>query len=363
VAAAVAGDEARLLLVFCSDDYDVPVLLEGIRGGAPGVPLIGCSTAGEIAADGPGDQSVVVLALGGPGFSVATAWADGSDGDLRRAAEEVSACVAEVEPRANQVLLLLSDGLGGDQQEIVRGAYAVLGAQVPLVGGCAGDGLKMTGTLQFHDGEVRRGAVVAAAISSDGPIGIGVRHGWRRVGEPLLVSESESNRVHVLNGEPALDVYLSRLGAPPEAHTDAAAFTRFAMTHPLGLSRRSGEEVRYVAEADFEERSLVCIAEVPKGGLAWFMEGDEQSVLAASDEACGDAVAALGGAPPLGFVAFDCIARRGVLGDDGIVTEVQRIASHAAGAPVAGFYTYGEIARTRGVSGFHNQTLVVLALG
>jgi hypothetical protein len=33
-----------------------------------------------------------------------------------------------------------------------------------------------------------------------------------------------------------------------------------------------------------------------------------------------------------------------------------------AGAPIAGFYTYGEIARTSGVRGFHNQTLVVLAL-
>lgn len=33
------------------------------------------------------------------------------------------------------------------------------------------------------------------------------------------------------------------------------------------------------------------------------------------------------------------------------------------GAPVAGFYTYGEIARTSGTSGFHNQTLVVLAVG
>ena len=35
----------------------------------------------------------------------------------------------------------------------------------------------------------------------------------------------------------------------------------------------------------------------------------------------------------------------------------------AGGAPVAGFYTYGEIAPTSGLSGFHNQTLVVLALG
>jgi hypothetical protein len=39
------------------------------------------------------------------------------------------------------------------------------------------------------------------------------------------------------------------------------------------------------------------------------------------------------------------------------------VADHAGGAPVAGFYTYGEIARTSGITGFHNQTLVVLALG
>jgi len=121
--------------------------------------------------------------------------------------------------------------------------------------------------------------------------------------------------------------------------------------------------VRFVAEANFEDRSLGCIAEVPQGGLAWMMEGDDDSVLAATDVACNDALAALGGCPPLGLVAFDCIARRGVLGDEGIAREVDRIAAHAAGAPVAGFYTYGEIARTRGMSGFHNQTLVVLALG
>jgi hypothetical protein len=63
------------------------------------------------------------------------------------------------------------------------------------------------------------------------------------------------------------------------------------------------------------------------------------------------------------MLAFDCIARRGVLGDQGIRTEIDRLASIAAGAPVAGFYTYGEIARTRGLRGFHNQTLVVLSIG
>jgi hypothetical protein len=239
----------------------------------------------------------------------------------------------------------------------------VTGASVPLVGGCAGDDLAMKTTYQFHGREVMTDGVVAAAIASDSPFGIGVRHGWRRVGEPMLVTESANNRVFTLDERPALQVYLDRLDAPEEARTDEAAFTRFALTHPLGMSRRSGEEqVRFIGGADFADGSLSTIAEVPPGALVWSMEGDDESVLAATDGACDDALAGLDGRAPLGVIAFDCIARRGVLGEDGIKTEVEHVAERAGGAPVAGFYTYGEIARTNGVSGFHNQTLVVLSV-
>jgi hypothetical protein len=363
--AAVGGDgDARLLVVFCSDAYDLPAMLRGVDGVAPGTPLVGCSTAGEIATSGPSDAGVVVVALGGGGFHVETAVATGAAARLREAGAEVAGVLHPVPGKPHQVLLLLTDGLAGDQQEIVRGAYGVAGAGVPLVGGCAGDDLKMRATQQLYGRDVLRDAVVGAAISSDAPFGIGVHHGWRRVGEPMLVTRSGGNRVYALDDRAALDVYLERLDAPPEARTNAKAFTKFALTHPLGMSRRSAEpQVRFVAEADFEDRSLGCIAEVPQGGLAWFMEGDADSVLDATDRACGAALAGLGGAKPLGLFAFDCIARREVLGDSGIRTEIARVAEVAGGAPVAGFYTYGEIARTHGLSGFHNQTLVVLAVG
>jgi hypothetical protein len=361
VGMARRGADCRLLVVFCSPSHDLPALLGGIREGCPGTPLIGCTTAGEIATDGPGDSSVVVTALGGEGFSVATSAGRQASRDLRAAGAAAAACAETVDAREHKVLLLLTDGLAGDQQEVVRGAYSVAGAAVPLVGGCAGDDLAMTRTHQLFDGEVLEDCVVAAAITSDSPFGIGVQHGWRRVGAPFLVTASTGNRVLTLDDQPALDVYLERLDAPTVARTDAAAFTRFAMTHPLGLSRRSGDEVRFIADANFDDRSIGCIAEVPKGVLSWIMEGDDESVLSATDDACAQAVAALGGRSPLGILAFDCIARRGVLGDTGIRSEVQRIGEQLSGAPVAGFYTYGEIARTRGTGGFHNQTLVVLA--
>jgi len=363
-AAALGGADPQLLVVFCSHTLDLDALLGAINRRSGGVPLIGCSTAGEIATGGPGDAGVVVTALGGPGFSARTASAEIVGGDLRAAGAEVARCVAGCPERGGRVLLLLTDGLAGDQQEVVRGAYSVVGASTPLVGGCAGDGLEMQRTYQLHNDRVLTHSIVGVALSSEGPIGIGVRHGWRRVGEPVLVTRSANNLVYTLNDRPALEVYLEHLDPPEDVHRDPAAFTRFALRHPLGLHRRSGEaHVRFVGGADFENGSLGVIAEVPQGGLAWFMEGDEESVLAATDAACADAMAPLHGEPLLGAFAFDCIARRGILGDAGIETEVLRVAHSTGGAPVSGFYTYGEIARIRGQSGFHNQTLVVLALG
>jgi hypothetical protein len=264
----------------------------------------------------------------------------------------------------HKVLLLLSDGLSGDQQEIVRGAHGVLGAAVPLVGGCAGDDLKMSRTFQFYDDRVLTDSVVAAGIASNAPLGVGVRHGWRRIGEPMLVTSSRSNRVYTLDDRPALDVYLEQLGVTEPARPDQEGLARLALTHPFGLHRSNGEDqVRFIDGGDFAERSLSCSAEVPQGALVWIMEGDSRSVLEATDAACGDSLAALGRRPPLGMIAFDCIARRAVLGERGIRNEIGQLAAMAAGAPVAGFYTYGEIARTRGVRGFHNQTLVLLSIG
>lgn len=362
--ALLDADDAKLLLVFCSDAYDLPAVLGEIKARAGDVPLVGCTTAGEIGASGPRDASVVVAALGGDGFKVETASATGASQDLRQAGAAVARCVPDDEQLPHRVLLLLTDGLAGDQQEIVRGAYGVVGAGVPLVGGCAGDDLKMARTFQLCDDQVLTNAVVGAGIASEAPLGIGVRHGWRRVGEPMLVTASAGNRVHSLDDRPALDVYLEHLSTDAPNDDVEGWLARVALTHPLGVSRPSGEDqVRFIGGGDFADRSLSCIAEVPQGALVWIMEGDADSVLAATDAAAGDSLATLGGRPPLGMLAFDCIARRDVLGGEGIKSEVRRLADLADGAPVAGFYSYGEIARTHGMRGFHNQTLVVLSIG
>ena len=83
--ALAGGDDPRLLIVFSADRFDGAALLAGIRSSAALVPLIGCTTAGEIARSGPGEIGVVVTALGGPGFTVATRASRQASTDLRAA--------------------------------------------------------------------------------------------------------------------------------------------------------------------------------------------------------------------------------------------------------------------------------------
>jgi hypothetical protein len=219
-----------------------------------------------------------------------------------------------------------------------------------------------TRAVDVHGREVGDDAMVGILIGSDGPMGIGLRHGWRRVGDPLVVTHSANGTVKTLNDQPALPAYLNRLNAPPEAYRDAAAFHQFSRTRPIGVSRRAGDSLRDVSSIDyFDDGWLHSSGEIPEGGLIWPMEGDVESVLEAADAAACSSTAGFGSVPPLGLVAFGCVSRRTMLGPEGTRSEVDRLAK--AATPVTGIYTWGEIGRTEGVNAYHNLTMAVLALG
>ncbi|MET0134042.1 MAG: FIST N-terminal domain-containing protein [Kibdelosporangium sp.] len=363
---ALTGGDAKLVLTFFGITHDPNEVLASLRAAVPaGVPVIGCSTHGEIATGGPTDETVLVAVLGGPGIAVSTATAESVSGRQRAAGAEVAHCVADLPAQLpHRALLLLTDGRVRDQEAILRGCYGVVGASIPFVGGAAGDGWQMGHTLVIGDGKVMTDGVVAAAIASEAPLAVRVGHGWRKTGEPMIVTGGGNGRVYTLDDRPAMDVYLDRLDAPAEAYHDGRAFMDFAMSRPLGVQRRSGIVARNLStEVDIEGRSIGSGGAMDHGGLTWAMTGDESSILDATDTVCENVLADLGEREPVGLLVFSCAALRAVLGDDGIARENERIAKWARDTPFAGFYSYGEIARVRGIDGFHNQSLAVLALG
>jgi hypothetical protein len=268
--------------------------------------------------------------------------------------------------RPHRALVMICDGLTGNQHEMVRGAFSVVGAAAPLVGGCAGDDLTYVRTYQFYGGrdgvEVLSDAAIGIALGSDAPLGVGIAHGWRKQSDAMVVTNSRDGRVYELDGEPALDVLMRRLDLDESVLEDEAGFRDLVFLHPLGLSRRSGEDIRVIHGFDRDDRSLLCLADVPQGALTWLMESDHDAIVDGARESAGQALDGLDGRPAIGLLAFDCAGRRTVLGAEGVRQEIGVIGKELGGVPYGGFYTNGEIARLRGALGMHHFTLVTLAL-
>ena len=355
--------DPKLIVALIAPNFDLAAIAEQLHGTFPHTQVIGCTTSGEITPYGAAANALVLWALGGSAIEVSTGSGQGDEQGLRQAATEAAHCLDHLEHRANTILIVLSDGLCGDQMDVVRGAYDVAGIDVPLVGGCAGDNLAMRRTRQIHGRRVMSQAVVAAAVSSDRPLGIGVSHGWTPASEPMLVTGSKGNILSTLEDKPALDIYLDFFNPGDVISTDPAAFAKFAATHPIGIRRRDKIEMRHITGFNLDSRELILVAEVPQGALAFLTQGDFDSVLNAAAQSCTTALEALNGLPPVGLLMFDCVSRRAVFTEERIHEETDLIISTCGAVPMAGFYTYGEIARTKGAGGFHNQTLVTLAIG
>lgn len=355
--------DPKLIVALIAPNFDLTAIAGQLHATFPHTQVIGCTTSGEITPGGTVSNALVLWALGGSAIEVSTGSGQGDEHGLRQAATEAAHCLDHLEQRANTVLIVLSDGLCGDQMDVVRGAYDVAGIDVPLVGGCAGDYLAMRRTRQIHGRRVMSQAVVAAAVSSDRPLGIGVSHGWTPASEPMLVTGSRGNILSTLEDKPALDVYLDFFNPKDIVRTDPKAFADFAATHPIGIRRRDKIDMRHITGFNLDSRELTLVAEVPQGALAFLTEGDFDSVLNAAAQSCISAVEALNGMPPAGLLLFDCVSRRAVFTEERVHEETDLIVSSCGAIPMAGFYTYGEIARTKGAGGFHNQTLVTLAIG
>ena len=106
VRAAIAGRRPSVVIVFASSELDLAALIAEVRSAVVAdVPVVGCTTAGEMSTAGPSVGGVVVVALGGADFSVVTAVAENVDAGLREAGAKVAATVSRLEPRPYRVLV------------------------------------------------------------------------------------------------------------------------------------------------------------------------------------------------------------------------------------------------------------------
>jgi hypothetical protein len=367
VRAALAGrspSAADLVVLFSTIQYDPDQLLAGATRAAGPAQVVGCTAFGAFTADEQVPGGVVAAYLPAGDLTFGVAGVDSIGTDIYAAAKR---CTQLAQDRAggegeHSVLMMFTDGLAGDQREVVRGSYAVTGATVPLVGGAAAENQSMVKTYQFAENNVMSNGLVAVWINAPHPLGVGVEHGWYPIGEPMIVTRAAGNIVYELDGQPAADAYLSHRGSGPLARNLSggdALFAASVVDHPLGLANASGRfDARHVLDRT-DDGCLVLFGHVSEQSVVQVMAGEWGDLVQAAHRATADAVSQLD-TEPRGGLVFSCTARVAPLAGH-LAAEASAVAAAMPGAPVAGFFTYGEFARVTGSTGFHNATVAVLA--
>jgi hypothetical protein len=351
------GQDAGLVLFFPAGDIDPDTAAAEAHVAARGASVAGMTGTGSIAAD-----NLVSAGCSAIAFSSALCAGVGAveAADPRRAAREATAeALAGIGDASHGVVLLFVDSESGDQAEVVAGAYAVAGGTVPLAGGAAGGSAR----ARFADGRALADGVVAVAIGSSTPIGVGIAHGCVPRGTPSIVTRSDGATVLQLDGRPAQDVYFERLGVDG-LDLDDDEFNMLAMVHPLAEPELSGAvRPRYV-RARAGDGGLVCATSIERNAAVEICDQTPDTIVESAGAAVEDAVSQLDG-PPEAAVVFDCAGRsawfRGALAQRELESLV---GAFGESAPcLAGVYTRGEIGRVRGAKGDRNHSVVVVAFG
>ena len=354
----VLGEHARIapsvVLYFAAPGtLDDGARFAELRGFYPNAALIGCTTGGEIAEIDVHDGSVIATAIAFDATEMKFAADLTAPG--KTSFEIGTRLAAALPPHGLRNVFVLSDGTNVNGTELVAGIQHVLGREVCVTGGLAGDGANFQTTRVGLNANPEPGRVVAIGFYGDKiRIGHGSVGGWDAVGTKRIITRSSGNTLFDLDGEPALDLYKQYLGA------EAANLPASALLFPLRIHPKDQPDwslVRTVVGVDEAKKAMIFAGSMPEGQVAQVMLGNFDHLIAGAGRAAEQAII------PNAQLAIlvSCIGRKLLLGQR-IADEVEAVADVLGkGCRTTGFYSYGEIAPMEGLPycDLHNQTMTI----
>jgi hypothetical protein len=360
--AKLDGETPDVVLVFSSSRHSSRSLLASLRDASGCPSLVGSTCAGEFIAGSLGTGSVSAMAIRAPGMRFSIGLGRDFGKDMTQAVRELVAGLHGIHDYAYpfRTLLVLTDALAGQAEEIMNLLNQETGGVYQVFGGGAGDDAKFERTEVFRGMESHTGAVVALEICSKKPFGIGVSHGWTPASAPLRVTQSSGAQVVSLNAAPAVEVFRQHAARIGQAF-DAGNPMPFFLHNILGIETPHGIKLRVPLRVG-ADGSIHCAAEVPEGATVRIMTSSDESSTEAARKAARTALGSLGEAKPKAAIFFDCVATRLKMGK-AFGGELDAMARELGNIPYVGCNTYGQIAKVEGqFNGFHNCTAVVCVI-
>lgn len=322
--------------------------------------VLGCSTAGEIDGRGVQSDSAVLTAINFEKSNLVAGATELADmGDSRAAGIRLA---KEIAGPGLRTVLVFGPGLNINGSALVDGMTEVLGTDIPITGGLAGDNGAFAQTWTLGKNGVSDKALVAVGLSGEHlHVGHGSFGGWEPFGPARRVTRCDGNILYELDGEPALEIYKRYLGDYAKDLPASGLLFPFAM---MGDDQNATGLIRTILGVDEAQGSLTLAGEIVQGGTLKLMHASTDALVDGA-EAAANAVAAMTKLPtPSLAILVSCVGRKLVMGDR-VDEEVEAVADVlGTGAIPTGFYSYGEISPfTPGAScKLHNQTMTITTI-
>ena len=131
------SDKADLIVVFSTVAFDQKKMLDGVRSVSKEIPLVGCSTSGEITDQGSVLKHVAVMALSSDVIDFTIGINEGTDKDSQKTGEIVAKKIKEKAKQDVSLFMMFLDGLAENGAAAVRGVQEIFGKNFPIIGGSA----------------------------------------------------------------------------------------------------------------------------------------------------------------------------------------------------------------------------------
>lgn len=354
IAGQIEGTSTALVVLFVAASHDHEAIQQAIKEHLGAAPVIGCTTAGEIAPDGYQVGGVAGFALPAEDFQVETDCLERlTDFEYREGSRIAAEMRRRLELRgvstdgSNTFAFLLVDGMSRREESLAAALHAGLG-DVTLFGGSAGDGGSFERTWVYSGDRFRTDSAVLTLIHTQRPFHVFRTQHFVASGVRMVVTSSDPARriVSELDGLPATVAYASHLGVPVEQ-----LGSKVFACHPVVVKMGGEYFVRSIMRSH-PDGSIEFACAIDRGVVLRLAQGND--LVANLERSLNSLEDRIG--PPELIVGCDCLFRKVEATTQGLEDRIGEIfRAHR----VIGFTSYGEQYNAVHV----NQTLTGVAIG
>ena len=349
------NDNVDLVLVHGNSySMEQPSLLENLCQAYPCACIAGISAAGELLNGEAFENSIVYSAIEFDHTTVRQARVnlnedreDEYESGLKLAKQLLEDDLAAV--------IIYSEGLSVDCDEIVKGARQVIDSEVPFIGGLASDVNAIEHTVVMDREGVYDDAVVALGIYGKRIEVDVITSNFDQKGIEVEITSSEGNIIYEINGKPALSEYENLILEQSSQKLNSR------LLHPLLILDEESNQAMYcrsIHAFDTESNSLLSAGTVPEGRARLISVIDLKDLIRDADSISSN----FNNQPTEFALVVSCAGRKTAM-DDEWPQEATVIQKNLGETPSIGFYSFGEIGMSYLDSStiLHNHTLTIAA--